>query len=89
MKFPVFTLLCAFSVSACAQTTPAAADATTPPPAAKVAAPAPAVGTPAVGKAADGSKEAMVRAALKALNPKIGADHIGPAPIPGFSLMIQ
>ena len=83
MKLPVFTLLCVLSVSACAQTTPAAADATTTP-AANVDGPAPAVGKPAAGKAADGSKEAMVRAALKALNPKIEADHIAPAPIPGF-----
>ena len=88
MKLPVFTLLCALSVSACAQTTPAAADtAAAPAEKAASAAPAvskPAVGKPAVSKPADGSKEAMVRAALKALNPKIEADHIGPAPIPGF-----
>ena len=83
MKLPVFTLLCALSVSACAQTTPAAAD-TAAAPAEKAASAAPAVSKSVVGKPADGSKEAMVRAALKALNPKIEADHIGPAPIPGF-----
>ena len=79
MKLPVFTLLCALSVSACAQTTPAAADITPAAPAEKAANSA-----PVVVKPADGSKEAMVRAALKTLNPKIEADHIGPAPIPGF-----
>lgn len=83
MKLPVFTLLCALSVSACAQTTPAAAD-TAAAPAEKAASAAPAASKSVVGKPADGSKEAMVRAALKALNPKIEADHIGPAPIPGF-----
>ena len=80
----VFTLLCALSVSACAQTTPAAADITPAAAAEKAANLAPAASKPAVAKPADGSKEAMVRAALKALNPKIEADHIGPAPIPGF-----
>lgn len=80
MKLPVFALLCALNVSACAQTTPAAADKSADP-AAKAASPAPA---PAAGKRADTSKEAMVRAALKALNPKIEVDRIGPAPMPGF-----
>jgi thiol:disulfide interchange protein DsbC len=80
MKLPVFALLCALSVSACAQSVPAAADKAADP-AAKTPGPIAAT-TP--GKPADGSKEAMVRAAIKALNPKLEADRIGPAPIPGF-----
>jgi thiol:disulfide interchange protein DsbC len=69
MKLPVFALFCALSVSACAQSTPVAADS--------------AVKAPA-GKRSDASKEAMVRSAIKALNPELEADRIGPAPIPGF-----
>jgi thiol:disulfide interchange protein DsbC len=69
MKFPVFVLFCALSVSACAQSTPAAADSAAKSPA---------------GKRSDASKEAMVRSAIKALNPKLEADRIAPAPIPGF-----
>lgn len=86
MKLPVFTLFCAISVSACAQSTPAAADKAADPagkPAA-AAATTPVALTPAAAKRADTPKEAMVRAALKALNPKIEADWVGPAPIPGF-----
>lgn len=73
MKLPVFALFCALSVSACAQSTSAAAD-----PAAKDASPASAGGKQAA------SKEKMVREALKALNPEIEVDRIGPAPMPGF-----
>ena len=89
MKLPVFVLLCALSVSACAQPAPAVADQAAAPDkaatlAANTAAPAPAAGTPAPGNAAVGSKEAMVRAAIKSLNPALTADYVGPAPIPGF-----
>lgn len=80
MKRPVFALLCALSVSACAQSVPAAADKAADP-AAKM--PGPIAATTAV-KPAEGPKEAMVRAAIKTLNPKLEADRIGPAPIPGF-----
>ncbi|NOT88520.1 MAG: thioredoxin fold domain-containing protein [Lysobacter sp.] len=80
MKLPVFALLCALNVSACAQSTPATADKA-PEPAAKGASPA---STASAGGKQAGSKEAMVRAALKALNPKIEVDRIGPAPMPGF-----
>ncbi len=78
MKLPVFALLCALNVSACAQSTPAATDKPSEP-AAKAASAA-----PAADKRTDTPKEAMVRAALKALNPKIEVDRIGPAPMPGF-----
>lgn len=86
MKLPVFTLFCALSVSACAQSTPAAADkaADSAGKPADAAATTPVALTPAPAKRVDGPKEAMVRAALKALNPKIEADWVGPAPIPGF-----
>lgn len=73
MKFPVFALLCALSLSACAQSTSAddgkAAGA-------------------ASGKQADAPKEAMVRAALKRIDPRIVPDRISPAPIPGFQEVI-
>jgi thiol:disulfide interchange protein DsbC len=78
MKLPVFALLCALNVSACAQTTPAVADKSADPAAKAATSPA------STGGKQAGSKEAMVRAALKALNPKIEVDRIGPAPMPGF-----
>lgn len=78
MKFPVFALLCALSVSACAQSKPADAD--------KAAAAKPA-GT-ASGKQADAPKEAMIRAALKAIDPRVVPDRIAPAPMPGFQEVI-
>ena len=81
MKLPVFVLFCALSVSACAQSTPATADKAVDP-AGKPADPKATV--PAVAKRSDASKETMVRAALKALNPDIEADWVGPAPMPGF-----
>ena len=82
MKFPVFALLCALSVSACAQSKPADADkAGAAPEAAKPA------GT-ASGKQADTPKEAMVRAALKAIDPRVVPDRIAPAPMPGFQEVI-
>jgi thiol:disulfide interchange protein DsbC len=74
MKFPVFALLCALSVSACAQSKPADD---------KEAAPE----TPranAAAKPADPAKEAMVRAALKKIDPRLVPDRVGPAPLPGF-----
>ena len=85
MKLPLFALLCALSVSACAQATPAGAD-TSPAAAAETGktTPAPA----AKGAVADPSKEAMVRSAIKSLNPKLEAEAIGPAPIPGFQQAI-
>ncbi len=79
MKLPVFALMCALSVSACAQSAPAAADKAASGTAGDATAKA-----AAGDKPADASKVAMVRAALKSLNPKLEAEHIGPAPIPGF-----
>lgn len=84
MKLPVFVLLCALNVSACAQTTPAATDKAAAEPEANAAGSASAASGPAAAKRSDTPKEAMVRAALKSLNPKIEADRIGPAPMPGF-----
>lgn len=82
MKSPVFALLCALSVSACAQSKPADADkAAAAPEAAKAA------GT-ASGKQADAPKEAMIRAALKAIDPRVVPDRIAPAPMPGFQEVI-
>jgi thiol:disulfide interchange protein DsbC len=80
MKLPMFALLCALSVSACAQSAPAAADKAADP-AAKTSGP---IAATTAGKPSGGAKEAMVRAAIKTLNPKLEADRIGPAPIPGF-----
>lgn len=79
MKLPVFALLCALSVSACAQSKPA--DDTAAAPEAPKAANAPA-STPI--KPADPAKEAMVRAALKKIDPSLVPDRVGPAPMPGF-----
>lgn len=73
MKLPLFALLCALSVSACAQSKSADADK--------------AAGT-ASGKQADASKEAMIRAALKRIDPQVVPDRIAPAPIPGFQEVI-
>lgn len=82
MKLPVFALLCALSVSACAQSKPADDKADTPEgPKADVAANT-AANAPA--KPADPSKEAMVRAALKKIDPRLVPDRVGPAPMPGF-----
>jgi len=68
MKFPVFALLCALSLSACAQSTPAAGKT--------AAAPA--------ARPADASKDAMVRAKLKELDPRLVPDRVSAASIPGF-----
>ena len=78
-KLPLFALLCALSVSACAQATPAGADTSA---AADKTAPA------TKGAVADPSKEAMVRAAVKSLNPKLEVEAIGPAPLAGFQQAI-
>ncbi len=81
MKLPVFALLCALSVSACAQSKPADADKAAAPEAGKSAG-------AASGKQVDASKEAMVRAALKEIDPRVVPDRIAPAPIPGFQEVI-
>lgn len=81
MKFPVFALLCALSVSACAQSKPADADKAAAPEAGKAAG-------AASGKQADTPKEAMIRAALKAIDPRVVPDRIAPAPMPGFQEVI-
>ncbi len=78
MKLPLFALLCALSVTACAQTKPADADK-----AAGVD-----TGNATGGAAAGASSEAKIRAALKSLNPKLVPEHIGPAPIPGYKEVI-
>lgn len=74
MKLPVFALLCALSVSACAQSKPADDKAAAPD--------APKANAPA--KPVDASKEAMVRAALKKIDPSLVPDRVGPSPMPGF-----
>lgn len=74
MKLPVFALLCALSVSACAQSKPADDKAAAPD----------APRANAAAKPADASKEAMVRAALKKIDPSLVPDRVGPAPMPGF-----
>lgn len=81
MKFPVFALLCALSVSACAQSKPADADKAAAPEAGKAAG-------AASGKQADTPKEAMIRAALKTIDPRVVPDRIAPAPMPGFQEVI-
>jgi thiol:disulfide interchange protein DsbC len=86
MKLPVFALLCALSVSACAQSKPADDKADTPEaPKADATANTPAN---ASVKPADPSKEAMVRAALKKIDPRLVPDRVGPAPMPGFQQAI-
>lgn len=72
MKFPVFALLCALSLSACAQTAPAGADK---------AAAAPAAKSPA-------EVEKRVRSALAKLAPKAELDRVAPAAVPGFTEVI-
>ncbi len=69
MKSLLLALLCAMSISACAQSQPADSG--------KAAA-------PEISRPVDVSKETMVRAALKRINPKIAPDRIAPAPIQGF-----
>jgi thiol:disulfide interchange protein DsbC len=75
MKLPVFALLCALSVTACAQTKPADGDK-------------PAGAAASAAKPVEGPKEAKIRAALKRLNPELEPDYIGTAPLKGFSEVI-
>jgi len=82
MKLPVFSLLCALSLSACAQSTPPAStdakpDADKPKPAAA-----------SVGATSADPKEAKIRAALKNLNADLEPTHIGPSTLPGFQEVI-
>lgn len=72
MKFPVFALLCALSLSACAQSKPAAAGEAAAGP-----------GQPAA-EPAKGTPDAMVRAELKKLDPRLVPDRVAPAAIAGF-----
>lgn len=84
MKLPLFTLLCALSVSACAQPNATDADKTAT---ADKAGDTPSASTapaPVAIRPADSTKEANVRAALKKVDPTIEADWVGPAPLPGF-----
>lgn len=79
MKRLAFTALFSVcSMTACAQPASPQADG------AKIAVTAPAAPARAEPAYAAGSPEARVRTALKALNPRIELDRIGPAPIPGF-----
>ncbi|MFZ5636571.1 MAG: thioredoxin fold domain-containing protein [Pseudomonadota bacterium] len=80
MKLPLFALLCALSVSACAQTKPADAD--------KAAGSDGGKASGAAAASAGSPDEAKIRAALKGLNPKLVPEHIGPAPIPGYQEVI-
>lgn len=73
MKLPIFAMLCALSLSACAQTAPGAADNKA------AAAPAP---------KAEGSTEKVVRAAIAKVAPKAELDRVAPAPVAGFTEVI-
>ncbi|KAF1704353.1 thioredoxin fold domain-containing protein [Pseudoxanthomonas suwonensis] len=76
-RVPVFALLCALSLGACAQPAPPASGA-------KDSAPA---GKPASAKAPavpSGSAERAVLAALAEVVPEAAPDYIGPAPFAGF-----
>lgn len=75
MKYPVFALLCALSLSACAQTAPAAAGGE------KVAAAPAAAKSPA-------EVEKRVRSALAKLAPNAELDRVAPAPVAGFTEVI-
>jgi thiol:disulfide interchange protein DsbC len=77
MKLPMSVLLCILSATTHAQATPATAEVSIMPAAAGVE-------PPTGAKLADASKETIARAAIKALNPGIEVDSIGPAPLPGF-----
>lgn len=72
MKYPVFALLCALSLSACAQTAPAGADKAGAAPAAK----------------ADAGTEKRVRAALAKVAPRAELDRVAPAAVAGFTEVI-
>lgn len=75
MKYPVFALLCALSLSACAQTAPAGAGAD------KVAAAPAAAKSPA-------EVEKRVRSALAKLAPNAELDRVAPAAVAGFTEVI-
>lgn len=75
MKVLLPLLLCAFSLTACAQAPDAAAgDA-----AAVGAVPAKGLAAPAAG-----SVDERAIQVLQSINPRIEVDHIGPSPLPGF-----
>ncbi|WP_133000529.1 thioredoxin fold domain-containing protein [Luteimonas arsenica] len=76
MKSLLPMLLCAFSLTACAQAPDAdgevaAASADRPP-------------AQGLATAAEGSVDERAIQALHSINPRIEVDHIGPAPLPGF-----
>lgn len=73
MKYLLPLLLCAVSLTACAQAPDAAAPAAADGTASKGLATAPA-----------GSVDERALQALKSINPRIEVDHIGPSPLPGF-----
>jgi len=75
MKRSIFALLCAVSLSACAQTSPPS-----------VAAKPGAQSTPS--PAVPATAEGRVRAAVKQVNPSVQIDQIGPAPVNGFQEVI-
>jgi thiol:disulfide interchange protein DsbC len=77
MKRSLAVLLGAFSLSACAQTSPTSSAAH--PGSQAMAAKATSSAAPA---------EAQVRAAMKKINPRMDIDQIGPAPIKGFQEVI-
>ncbi|RZA20185.1 MAG: DsbC family protein [Lysobacteraceae bacterium] len=83
MKRIVFALLSSFSLAACAQ--PANTSGQAEGQKLSVGKASPAATKPiAEPTFAAGSPEERVREILKALNPKIRVDRIGPAPVPGF-----
>ena len=74
MKSLLPLLLCAVSLTACAQAPDSAAgDA--------AAAPTPSQG---LATAAEGSVDERAIQALQSINPRIEVDHVGPSPLPGF-----
>ena len=78
MKRFILILLGAVSLSACAQTSPPAIAAK---PGAQASKADPAMVVP-------GTPEARARAAIRAINPKVNVDRVGPAPLPGFQEVI-
>lgn len=72
MKYPLFALLCALSLSACAQTAPAGADKAAQAPAPK-------------GQA---EIEKRVRAAVASVAPKAELDRVAPSVVAGFTEVI-
>ena len=75
MKSLLPLLLCAVSLTACAQAPDSAAGV------GSAAAPAPSQG---LATAAEGSVDERAIQALQSINPRIEVDHVGPAPLPGF-----